>query len=64
MLCDLFVIVGWSWTKYMSSRDHRGRAWHPETEQIYAMENGGVPELPHHPCESAASTSNGHNVLV
>ena len=22
MLCGLFVIVGWSWTEYMSSRDH------------------------------------------
>ena len=32
MLCGLFVIMGQSWTKYMSSQDHRGRARHPRTE--------------------------------
>ena len=31
MLCGLFVIVGRSWTKYMSSWDHRGRARLPRT---------------------------------
>ena len=36
MLCGLFVIVGRSWTEYMSSWDHQGQARSPETEQIWA----------------------------
>ena len=36
ILCGLFVIVGQSWTEYMSSRDHRGQPRCPGTEQIWA----------------------------
>ena len=28
------------------------------------MANGGVPKISAHPCESAASTLDGHNFLV
>ena len=28
------------------------------------MENGGMLEFPHHPCESATPTSDSHNFLV
>ena len=42
MVCSLFVIMGWSWTEYMSSRDHRGRAQHPETDQIWVEWETGL----------------------
>ena len=42
MLCGLFVIVGCSWTEYVSSRHHQGRARHPETEQIWAERKRGA----------------------
>ena len=61
MLCGLFFIVGRSWTEYMSSWDHRGRAQCPEIEQIWEELKMSVSEFPHHPCKSAAPTSDGHN---
>ena len=44
MMCGLFVIVGRSWTEYMSSWDHRGRAQRLETELIWAeWKTGACP---------------------
>ena len=51
MLCGMFVIMGRSWTEYISSRD-------PSTaSRNYAnlgiMENGGEPEFPNGDCKEA-----------